>query len=145
MGTPLDEGTEQYEDRTGVIRAAIFAADDSWDEVDPQLEESEWCVVPVVARVSGPSSGVITVGRVRLYDVVLRYEAISKLHAQFIVGPQGVTHLRDLRSTHGTFVNGQRIPPDEQRPVLLRDRLSFGAVDLEWLDAETTRELLLAK
>ena len=138
-----DDATEQYEDRTGLVRAAALAAlEDSWEDLDAPLTETDWCVVPIAHRLATSTGGVITVGRIRRCDVVLRYEAVSKQHAEFLLDARGVSALRDCRSTHGTFVNGARIAAEQSLPIRIGDRLSFGPVEFEWLDANTVRQIL---
>jgi ABC-type multidrug transport system ATPase subunit len=64
----------------------------------------------------------VVVGRVGNCGLVIDSPLISREHARLVPTPEGV-RLEDLRSTNGTFVNGQRVVG----PVLLRpgDRVSF--------------------
>ena len=50
----------------------------------------------------------LLVGRESSCDVVLPVESVSARHAELKVTPQGVM-VRDLGSTNGTFVNGQKV------------------------------------
>ncbi len=64
----------------------------------------------------------VVVGRVGHCDLVIDSPLISREHARLMLTPDGM-RLEDLRSTNGTFVNGQRMVGD----VLLHpgDRVSF--------------------
>lgn len=79
------------------------------------------------------------VGRDEDCDVRLDHKSISKLHC-VIVKTDGLLLVRDLGSTNGTRVNGQRVrraallPNDALAVANLRFQVLFGA-DLEAADA----------
>ena len=93
-------------------------------------------IAPVADRVAWiakdsetPYSGLITVGRARTNDVVLRFETVSKFHAWFRLDPRsGRYRITDAGSTNGTLVN--RLPLEEGETVELRDGdvVDFGGV-----------------
>lgn len=60
-------------------------------------------------------------------DVVLEHASISRRHAAvgFTSGTQ--VSVLDLGATHGTFLNGERLPPHVPRPLRDGDVLTFGA------------------
>ena len=63
-------------------------------------------------------------------------ESISRHHCVFTIDDFGV-HLRDLGSTNGTLVNGQRIQGQvELRP---RDRITIGKLEFEIIIHETSQ------
>ena len=66
--------------------------------------------LPVTAsiRVSKPGEPSIRIGSRDENDVVVRDEAVSRLHATIDVDDLGY-RLRDLESTNGTFVDGMRV------------------------------------
>ena len=74
-----------------------------------------------------PLIGAMTVlGRDESADVVLDDPGISRRHCEVRVtqdGPRLVTHLRDLGSTNGTFVNGE---PTEAVRLADGDRVTAG-------------------
>ena len=74
---------------------------------------------------------VTLVGRRHECDLVLRPKSISKMHC-IIVKTDGMLLLRDLGSTNGTRVNGQRVrraalmPNDELTIAGFKFRIHFG-------------------
>jgi len=64
----------------------------------------------------------ILVGRKSDADLVLNNPYVSRHHAKLVKGPQGYM-IVDLDSTHGTFVNGQRVM---QHDLQSSDRVSLG-------------------
>lgn len=76
-----------------------------------------------------PYSGLITVGRARTNDVVLRFDTVSKFHGYFRLDPRsGRYRVTDAGSTNGTLVN--RLPLEDGESVELRDGdvVDFGGV-----------------
>lgn len=71
-------------------------------------------------------TAITVLGRDETADIVLDDAGISRRHCEVRViedGPQLVTHLRDLGSTNGTFVNGE--PTDALR-LTDEDRITVG-------------------
>jgi pSer/pThr/pTyr-binding forkhead associated (FHA) protein len=66
-----------------------------------------------------------TMGRSLENNLVLRDSRVSRSHARIVV-EGGQYHVEDCGSTHGTFVNGQRIEKTALKPG---DRIEFGAPD----------------
>jgi serine phosphatase RsbU (regulator of sigma subunit)/pSer/pThr/pTyr-binding forkhead associated (FHA) protein len=81
-------------------------------------------IVPTLQILSGPLSGqlftldreVTTIGRNPECDVVLQPKSVSRKHAAILRKTSGFL-IKDLGSTRGTFVNGQKLG----QPVLLED------------------------
>lgn len=72
-----------------------------------------------------PFAGMITVGRTPNNDVVLTFSSVSKLHAYFQV-ENGKWAIRDSMSSFGTFVNGEKVPPERAVPVQDGTLIGFG-------------------
>jgi HD-GYP domain-containing protein (c-di-GMP phosphodiesterase class II) len=66
-------------------------------------------------------------GRLSNLEIVLDDSSVSRLHAEVRATDTGWS-LRDLKSTNGTFLNGTRLEPDEERRVQQGDVIQFGKV-----------------
>jgi hypothetical protein len=68
------------------------------------------------------SAGELVIGRSSDLDMVLIEDMVSRKHAKLTLAPDQIT-IADLRSTNGTFVNGEKV-----RPALLKegDRILIG-------------------
>ncbi len=78
---------------------------------------------------------VTVVGRREYCDVEVRHESLSKRHA-VIVRTDGLLMIRDLASTNGTKVNGQRVM---WAALLPNDRLTLGRCKFKvYLGADET-------
>jgi ABC-type multidrug transport system ATPase subunit len=58
-------------------------------------------------------------------DIVLDFPTVSSKHLLLKVTAQGV-QITDLKSTNGTQVKGQKIPPNRPYPILLGDMIRIG-------------------
>lgn len=74
--------------------------------------------------------GRITVGRGVENDLRLNHPSVSNKHCEIEVGSEGAI-VRDLGSTNGTFIDGERIREGALRPG---QKLFLGEVELEWRD-----------
>jgi pSer/pThr/pTyr-binding forkhead associated (FHA) protein len=71
--------------------------------------------------------GVRTIGRAAGADFIVDAALVSRVHCRVTALPDGGLEVRDLDSTNGTFVNGQRI---ETARLSSGDRLQVGRVEL---------------
>lgn len=103
---------------------------------------SHWQATKIIKRPGNPYPDRMSVGRALNCDVVLRFPVVSKLHAHFTLTVAGQLRLTDLGSSNGTWHNGLRL--ESGRPVLVapRDRLSFGGVHCQVIDADALYELV---
>ena len=67
-----------------------------------------------------------TIGRGDHNTLIIRDKVVSQTHCEILVfGPEVI--VRDLGSSNGTFVNGERLH-NEQRPLLAGQIVKFGSV-----------------
>jgi pSer/pThr/pTyr-binding forkhead associated (FHA) protein len=100
-------------------------------------------VVPVKKNPDNPFPDRLTIGRATNCDVVIRLAFVSKVHAHLFIQGQQLT-LRDNRASNFTFHNHRKLESGGSKAVKLGDVLSFGALDLELVDAARFYELLRA-
>jgi len=74
------------------------------------------------------SQGEVLVGRSRSCQVVLRDPSVSRSHALITVQGESLT-LKDLASSNGTFVNGDKV--EGEADLAAGDHLTFGETQLE--------------
>ena len=74
-----------------------------------------------------PPGTIRTMGRAAGADFILDVALVSRVHCRFTVMPDGSLEVRDLESTNGTFVNGERV---QTARVLTGDRIGVGRVEL---------------
>ena len=68
-----------------------------------------------------------TIGRATGADFIVDAALISRVHCRLTALADGGLEVRDLESTNGTFVNGERIETARLAPG---DRLQVGRVEL---------------
>src|SRR5262249_41737337 len=106
---------------------------------DTQVDEVEVKGQPGALRAEVPSAfealavrkkrhasnkGRITFGRERTCDIVVRTPGVSKSHACFLPGLP--LRLQDLGSQNGTFVDGDRLMPEQPVEVRPGSMVTFG-------------------
>ena len=103
-------------------------------ETGPRLE---WAESPGRPEFYQLHSAPVLIGRRSDCDIVLGHRLVSRQHAR-ILPEQGFWAIIDLQSSHGTWVNGERVERRELRP---NDTICFGEHGLEirfTLDKNTT-------
>lgn len=97
-------------DQTETLRAINLKL-----EPEPKNDDE---LVPQLTVISGPQIGMVfrfiqnrqqmTLGR-KDADFIVADDMVSRLHAAIVWQRDNIVHLHDLKSTNGTFVNGERI------------------------------------
>ena len=60
-------------------------------------------------------------------DICLKQDCVSRIHARLERQGDGY-YLTDLNSMNGTFVNGERLRPNEKRQIYAGDKISFASL-----------------
>ena len=71
--------------------------------------------------------GVKTIGRATGADFIVDAALVSRVHCRLTASADGHLEVRDLESTNGTFVNGERVDTARLAPG---DRVQVGRVEL---------------
>jgi FHA domain len=100
-------------------------------------------LVPVKKNPGNPFPDRLTIGRATNCDVVIRFAFVSKVHAHLFVQGDRLT-LRDNKAANGTFHNREKLDVTGSRSIMLGDKLGFGALELELIDAARLYQLLRA-
>src|SRR5208282_5845538 len=74
-------------------------------------------------------SSVITIGRTPENQIVVQHAQVSSRHAQILKQGNDL-FLMDLGSANGTYVRGQRIPPNQKVPIQNDERVYIGPMPL---------------
>ena len=68
-----------------------------------------------------------TIGRSKKkVDISIQDITISRIHSEFIFYDKDKIMIKDFNSSNGTFINKQRIEPNQENYFSLRDTLSIG-------------------
>jgi pSer/pThr/pTyr-binding forkhead associated (FHA) protein len=82
----------------------------------------------------------ITAGRDPECDLIIETQGASRFHADFLFTGQEL-FVVDRQSTNGTFVSGNRVPPDEQVSLEIGDRVRIGPAEvIIWDEDELPEE-----
>ncbi len=108
--------------------------DDSTTPLGPRARQRPERIWALVGRSHAVADLVVhlgtrtTLGRDRDNHVRLAYDGVSRHHAEIEVAEDGTVWLRDLGSTNGTVVEGQRV---SRRTIAAGDVVEVGVVELE--------------
>jgi len=91
-----------------------------------------WAVAKLAKRAGDAFPSFIWVGREPKCDVVLPFDGVSKLHAQFILRPGGEMDLLDTGSVNGTFLEGERLQDNTPRRVRDGSRIRMGPLEMTY-------------
>jgi hypothetical protein len=117
--------------RLAVTSPARFRTDAPRGPRDPAVltggaADLEAGVHPLKKRPGNPYPDTITVGRAETNDIVVPYDDLSKLHAYFTRAPDGAVLVADAGSRNGTWLAGERLAPNDARPLGARYRFGLG-------------------
>jgi pSer/pThr/pTyr-binding forkhead associated (FHA) protein len=73
------------------------------------------------------AGGIRTIGRATGADFIVDAALVSRVHCRLTALADGSLEVRDLESTNGTFVNGERV---ETVRLVPGDKLRVGRVEL---------------
>ena len=97
-----------FEDQTRAIDRKLFES-----MTLRKGESRSACFVVIAGKHTGAmyklDKGEVLIGRGKEASIRIDDEGVSRLHAKIVRHPQGIVAIVDLKSTNGTFCNGERI------------------------------------
>jgi hypothetical protein len=85
----------------------------------------------------GGTNGTISVGRVGRCDVVVNDYSVSGIHANFVHQIRGTpAQVCDQGSRNGTFLNGEKLAPENWQALHSGDTIRMGRVEMVYIDAQ---------
>jgi len=87
------------------------------DRVKPDAVSGR-SAMPCIVRFSGALAGAahwlstnkeLLIGRAPEADICIPDKRVSQRHARVVISPEGAVFVEDLRSTNGTYVNGEKV------------------------------------
>lgn len=109
--------------RVGALHVESYFLEEVGFSEQPQL------VLPGGRRVALGSED-FTIGRMPGCSLVIEDPRVSRNHAAVVV-IDGIAYIRDLGSTNGTFVNGQRVT--KETPLRSGDDIKVGGSEIAYL------------
>ncbi len=102
------------------------------------VQSVELLLMPI-RKIQDNFPSMITLGRTANNDVIIADVQVSKFHAFFRLGPDGVRYeLADAGSRNGTTVRGRKLEPRGPAQLLaFGDLLGFGKLEFSFLDSGT--------
>lgn len=97
-----------FEDLTRAIDKKLFASLTALKD-----ESLSACFVVIAGKQTGAmyklDKGEVLIGRGKEASIRIDDEGVSRLHAKIVRHPEGTVAIVDLKSTNGTFCNGERV------------------------------------
>jgi hypothetical protein len=132
-GDPEQIEKLSFHTQVGSSRVGLPAVNEIWTQGG--------MVLPVVKKPENPYPERISVGRALNCDLVIRDGTVSKLHGHFTAVGPSEAQLVDRGSANGTVLKGSPVKGDPVR-VVSGDTITFGAVNVQFVDAKRLWELL---
>jgi pSer/pThr/pTyr-binding forkhead associated (FHA) protein len=96
----------------------------------PILATRVWPLIDTKNAMTTPG---ISLGRASINDVVITEYALSKGHCRFNLDETKTAYvLRDLNSTNGTYLNGEKLAPNMAAPVKHLDIIILGRYQFQY-------------
>lgn len=83
----------------------------------------------------------VTIGRASGNDVAIPHESISRSHCTVQLN-KGVFTITDLGSSNGTYIDGEKIPPNKPKNFLPSSQIVLGKIECEFSEGGLTTDQL---
>jgi two-component system cell cycle response regulator len=120
------EGKMDFEDETRAIDRKLF------ESLTLRRDESRSaCFVVIAGKQTGAmyklDEGEAMIGRAKNASIRIDDDGVSRLHAKIVRHPEGPVAIVDLKSTNGTFCNGERV---DSHVLQDGDRIQIGTTTI---------------
>lgn len=120
-----------YEHTSDDARGARTIRIGEWSSGEMRSVNAAYAVP--VRKHRSPGADKILVGRGRENDVALPFKSVSRLHAFFRLGADGLWTLEDAGSAYGTYVRDTRLTSGHVRALADDTPVRFGGVEAVFL------------
>jgi len=141
-------GDEEGYASTGLLRIAgtsvsSTSAIDLRNEVVASPSILEALVVPVASKTDPTGTMPVSLGRSQGRDICINHKSISKYHAQFLPAINGQPwRIRDCGSSNGTWIEGNRLGPDDTFFARGFSDMTFGALHCRFVHPSAVTALV---
>src|SRR5512136_628721 len=130
------EGKMDFEDQTRAIDRRLYES-----RTLRKGESRSACFVVIAGKQTGAmyklEKGEVLIGRAKDASIRIDDEGVSRLHAKIVRHPQGTVAIVDLKSTNGTFCNGERV---DTHVLQDGDRIQIGTTTIIKFSLQDTLE-----
>ena len=125
-----------FEDQTRAIDKKLYAS-----LTAHKGESRSACFVVIAGKQTGAmyklEKGEVLIGRGKEASIRIDDEGVSRLHAKIVRHPEGTVAIVDLKSTNGTFCNGERV---DTQVLQDGDRIQIGTTTIIKFSLQDTLE-----
>jgi len=144
----LDEFVAEHPNPVLVIEPFVLLESDAVQTISADsLSQGTLPTIGVLAKRPGGNAfgHMVTLGRARNNDVILKAAGVSKFHCYFMFSPTEPAVVIDAGSSNGTFVGGMRIEPKVKTPLRPGDQLGIAKVGAVFHTPQTFHAYLRAQ
>jgi hypothetical protein len=125
QGIGLEYGKSFEDYKPTIIFTTEILQEMALVEPEEESEQVSWELVSEEIRYTIDKDGIYKVGRDTSNHLHVNREKLSRFHAELELSGSEL-HVSDLKSTNGTFINDEKLSPNQKYQLSPGDRLRFG-------------------